>query len=59
MCVKRIDWEEGGVVATGDNDSGLRCSRSIRMAEHCVKVVHLCDVSLAGWSGLGMFLSPV
>lgn len=49
MCVKRIDWEEGGVVATGDNDSGLRCSRSIRMAEHCVKVVHLCDVSLAGW----------
>lgn len=57
MCVKR-EWEEGGVVATGDDDSGLH-GRSVRMSEHCVKVVHVCDVSLAGWSGLGMFLSPV
>lgn len=46
------------MVATGDNDSGLR-GRSVRMSEHCVKVVRVCDVSLAGWSGLGMFLSPV
>lgn len=57
MCVKR-EWEDGGMVATGDNDSGLR-GRSVRMSEHCVKVVRVCDVSLAGWSGLGMFLSPV
>lgn len=47
MCVKR-EW---------DDDSGLR-GRS-GMSEHCVKVVRVCDVSLAGWSGLGMFLSPV
>lgn len=57
MCVKR-EWEDGGMVATGDNDSGLR-GRSVRMSEHSVKVVRVCDVSLAGWSGLGMFLSPV
>lgn len=57
MCVKR-EWEEGGVVATGDDDSGL-CGRSVRMSEHCVKVVHVCDVSLARWSRLGVFLSPV
>lgn len=55
---KEIDWEEGGMVATGDDDSGLH-GRSVRMSEHCVKVVRVCDVSLAGWSGLGMFLSPV
>lgn len=36
MCVKR-EWEEGGVVATGDDDSGLR-GRSVRMSEHGVKV---------------------
>lgn len=46
------------MVATGDNDSGLH-GRSIRISEHCVKAVHVCDVSLAGWAGLGMFLSPV
>lgn len=57
MC-KEINWEEGGVVATGDDDSGLR-GGSVRMSEHCVKVVRVYDVSLAGWSGLGMFLSPV
>lgn len=55
---KEIDWEEGGMVATGDDDSDLR-GESVRMSEHCVKVVRVCDVSLAGWSGLGMFLSPV
>lgn len=46
VCKER-EWEEGGVVATGDNDSGLH-GRSVRMSEHCVKVVRVSDVSLAG-----------
>lgn len=55
---KETEWEEGGMITTGDDDSGLH-GRSIRVSQHCVKEVHVCDVSLAGWSRLGMVLSPV
>lgn len=50
MC-KETELEEGGMVTTGDDDSGLH-GRSVRASQHGVKEAHVCDVSLAGWSRL-------
>lgn len=47
MC-KEVEWEGGGMVTTGDDDDSGRQGRSIGASQHCVKEVHVCDVSLAG-----------